>query len=114
TVEREVAGLEVLEREAADGAGQRLGEGQRWPLGDLDVGDAIGERQGGLEGLGEALLDALPPDETVDDDLDRVLVVAIELDLLGQFPDLTVDAGAGEALLDRKSTRLNSSHVKIS
>ena len=46
---------------------------------DLDLGDALGELQRGLERVGEPALDAGAAHQPVDDDLDRVLLVALEL-----------------------------------
>ena len=45
------------------------------PRNDLDLGDTLGEAQGGLERVGEPTLDARAANEPVDDDLDRVLLV---------------------------------------
>ena len=65
---------------------------------DLDLGHALGELQRRLEGVGEPALDALAPDEPVDDDLDRVLLVAGEVDLVAEVDEVAVDPGPGEAL----------------
>ena len=65
---------------------------------DLHLGHAVGQLQRGLERVGEAPLDAVAPHEPVDDDLDRVLLVAGQLDLVGGLVDLAVDPGPGEAL----------------
>ena len=65
---------------------------------DLDFGDTLGELQRGLERVGEAPLDARAPHEPVDDDLDRVVLVALELELRRQVDELAVDPGAREAL----------------
>jgi hypothetical protein len=45
------------------------------PRDDLDLGDTLGETQGGLERVGEPTLDARAANEPVDDNLDRVLLV---------------------------------------
>ncbi len=103
-VEREVAGSQLLVGATALGAGQVLAEGERLGLGlvapgdDVDLGDAVREAQRGLERIGQATVDALPLDEPVDDDLDGVLLVAGQLDLVGELVELSVDPGPGEAL----------------
>ena len=70
---------------------------------DLDLRDALGETQRGLERVGEAPLDARATHEAVDDDLDRVVLVAGEplgtRRQLGQLDQLAVDPGPREALL---------------
>ena len=65
---------------------------------DLDLGDAFGELQRGLERVGEPALDAGAAHEPVDDDLDRVLLVPLELELGRQVDDLAVDPGPRVAL----------------
>src|SRR5215207_1317989 len=113
-VEREIAGRELLERQPAIRARQMLREGQHLavlvvllltlPRHDLDLGDSFGEAQRGLERIGQAPLDAVAPYQPVDDDLDRVLLVAgeapagIPLEEFGQLDDLAVDSGPGEPL----------------
>ena len=73
-----------------------LAERQGRPVFDDDVGDAVGQPQRRLERIGQASFDAVFPDEPVDDDLDGVLVVAVERDVSGQIPHLAVDPGAAE------------------
>ena len=104
-VEREVARRELLERQPAVHAREVLGEHERLGgsrllvLGDdLDLGDAFGELQRGLERVGEPALDAGAAHEPVDDDFDRVLLVPLELELGRQIDDLTVDPGPRVAL----------------
>ena len=46
---------------------------------DLDLGHTLGELQRGLERVGEPALDAGAAHQPVDDDLDRVLLVPLEL-----------------------------------
>ena len=67
---------------------------------DLDLGHALGQPQGGLEGVGEPALDALPADQAVDDHLDGVHLVAGQPVGLGggQVAHLAVDPGPGVAL----------------
>ena len=52
----------------------------------------------GLERISEPALDPGPPNETVDDDFDLVLLVAFERQLRRQVDDFTVDPGPREAL----------------
>src|SRR5690606_41286199 len=77
---------------------------------DLRVGDVLvhglHQLEDGLAPLGVAL------ERLQSGDLDDRNVVARELVLAEQLADLELDQL--EDLLDRKSTRLNSSHVKIS
>ena len=87
-------------------AGEVLREGQRLRCGlplrghDLHLGDSLREAERGLERIGEAPLDAGTPHEPVDDDFDRVLLVAGErAPSSAQLDDLTVDSRPGESLL---------------
>ena len=64
----------------------------------LHLGHAVGQPQGRLQRVGEAPLEAVAHDEAVDDDLDGVLLVAGQVDLVGELVHLAVDAGAGVAL----------------
>ena len=68
---------------------------------DLDLGDALGEAKRGLERVGEATLDSGPAHQTVDDDLDRVLLVARQRELVGEVVHLAVDPGTRVALRRR-------------
>ena len=65
---------------------------------DLHLGHALGDAQRRLERVGEPSLDAVSTHEAVDDDLDRVLLVAFEIHLVGELVELAVDDGPGEAL----------------
>ncbi len=65
---------------------------------DLDLGDAFGQLQRGLQRVGEAAFDARPPHQPVDDDLDLVLLVPLELELGREVDDLAVDPSARESL----------------
>ena len=65
---------------------------------ELHLGHAVGQAQGRLERVGEAALEAVAHDEPVDDDLDGVLLVAGQVDLVGELVHLAVDPGAGVAL----------------
>ena len=65
---------------------------------DLDLGDTLGELQRGLERVGEPAFDAGAAHEPVDDDLDRVLLVALELQLGREVDELTVDPRPREPL----------------
>ena len=89
-VEREVAGCQFLERLAIAGPGQVLAEHDRVRLDRLPVlvelliprwqhlylGDALRQRQSRLHRLGQAMLDALPQHQSVDHDLNGVLLVS--------------------------------------
>ena len=111
-VEGEVARGQLLEGAVAVGAGQVLGEGEgvvglavvgaadrlAVALHELHLGHAVGQAEGRLERVGEAALEAVAHDEPVDDDLDGVLLVAGQVDLVGELVDLAVDPGPGVAL----------------
>ena len=100
-VEREVPRLELVEREPVERARQGLAVG-------LDVLAVVGlhrdrdeplrQLQGRLDRVRDPPPDVRLGDEPVDDDLDRVLVVAGEPDRLGQLADLPVDPGPDEPL----------------
>ena len=106
-VEREVAWGELFVARSADRAGEVLTERElildlTILAHDLDLGDALGELERGLEAVGESPLDALAPHQPVDDHLDRVILVTgqrfVALQEIVDVDDLTVDAGADEAL----------------
>jgi len=60
--------------------------------------DAVGQAQRGLEGLGQALLQVGTHLETVDHDLDGVLLLLVQLGQVVEFVELAVDPRADEAL----------------
>ena len=101
-VEGEVAGGQLLEGLAVGRPGQVLGEDQQLGLGvagqQLDLGHALGQAQRGLERVGQPPFDAGAQHQPVDDDLDRVDLVAAEVDLAAQLVLLAVDHDPGEAL----------------
>ena len=125
-VEGEVAGRQLVEGQAAGGAGEVLGEGEglaldtafggeatvlcgghpRTPgiLGhDLDLGHPFGQPQRRLQRVGQAALDTRPAHEPVDDHLDGVLLVPRQAGASNlcssELEDLAVDPGPGVALL---------------
>ena len=81
---------------------ERLGLRLALPRHDLDLGDTVGEAERRLERVGEAPLDAFLQHETVDDDLDLVVLVLREplvaLQELVDVDRLAVDAGPHVAL----------------
>jgi hypothetical protein len=97
-VEAEVAGLQLVEGQPAHRAGQVLGEGEGGPFDHIDIHHPVGQVEGGLDALGEPLVDPGLRHQPVDHHLDGVLVVAVEADVLGEVPHLPVDPGPGEAL----------------
>ncbi len=64
----------------------------------MHLGHAVGEAQRCLERIGEPAIDAVALHEPIDDDLDRVHLVAGQVGLVGQLVDLAVDPGTSEAL----------------
>ena len=83
-VEGEEPRLDLLDGEAADRAGE-LGAEHRAlaAVGVLRVGDAVGQRQRGLEAVGEARRDAVAHHHAVHHHLDVVLQLLVELRRLG-------------------------------
>jgi len=69
----------------------------RLEVDQVDQDQPVGQAQGSLDGVGQALTHALAHDEAVDDDLDVVLELLVELGHLTQPVGLAVDAHAGEA-----------------
>ena len=85
----------------------------------LDLGDAIGQLQRGLERVSEPALDPVAANEPVDDDLDLVLLVTsqslVALEELGDVDDLAVDPGphislTGEIFQQRVVVALATAH----
>ena len=68
-------------------------------IGGVEIGEAFGELERGLEAVGEARLDAFADDDAVDHDLDVVLVFLVERGGVLDRVELAVDADAGEARL---------------
>ncbi len=105
-VERKEPGRQFFKREAAIDAGQRLRERQfarraaartLRRLGE-NRGDSAGKTQRGFDRVGQPLADVGLHDQTIDDHLDRVLLLLVEVDLVAQFARLAVDPDAREAL----------------
>ncbi len=100
-VERKQTRLEFGQAVAADIAGEAVGEHQLLAAAVVhpgDAGDAVGQAQRGLEGLGEPQAHVVLDAEAVDDSLDRMLPPQVELRWLVEFVYLAVDARANEAL----------------
>ena len=85
-VEREVSRRQLVEADVVEGASEVLAEHD--VLGgivdEIDCRDSVGQLQRSLDRVVQAAPDALFENETVDDDVDVVLVITIEPDLLGQ------------------------------
>ena len=123
-VEREVARSRLVVAGAARRAGEVLAEREDLALAavgrdQLDLGDAVGQLQRGLQRVGETTLDAVATDETIDDDLDLVLLVPgeplVALQELGDVDDLAIDPGphvalAGEVFQQRVVVALAAAH----
>ena len=56
--------------------------------------NALGQTQRGLDRIGQTLADAVADHQTVDDHLDRMLLLLGQLDLVGQLVHLAVDQSA--------------------
>ncbi len=115
-VEREIPRRRLLEAQPAVGASKMLAEGDpllTLSVGDLggllggpargrheDLGGAAGQLERGLDGFGEPVPDAVAPHQSVDHDLDGVLLVASERQIapVGQLEGHPVHPHAGEPL----------------
>ncbi len=80
------------------GTGEALGERELLPVHDGDGHEALGERQRGLHGVGQAVAKVGLHGEPVDHHLDRVLELLVELDLFLEQPLLAVHLHARESL----------------
>ena len=96
-VEGEEAGLELAEARAALGAGVALGIEGGFPALRLDLHQAAGFLEGDLHGVAEPLPFRVLGGHLVDEELDEVLVVALELGDGVQLVERPVDANLGEA-----------------
>ena len=85
-----------------DDAGQPPREQLIAALERVDDDDLVGEVERHLERLRQAALDAGLHDQPIDDDVDVVVAAAIELDVLVERSELTVDARLGEAALAQR------------
>ena len=101
-VEGEQLGFQLADRVAADRAGEARREDD---LLDILVlvhrcyqGDTVGQGQGGLERLGQALLEVRANLEAVHHHIDAVLLLLIQLRHFVEFVELAVDPGADETL----------------
>ena len=97
-VEGEDARLELRQRDAVLRAGEVLGERQRVSVDDVDHDETLRERRRGLDRLRQPLPQVRLHRQAIDDDLDRVLVLLVELDLLLEQPLLAVDLDPREAV----------------
>ena len=86
-VEREDARLQLGHRGAAVQAGEALGEGLDLAgVHQLEVHQALGQADGGLDRVGQPLAQVRAHDQPVDHDRDVVLVALVEVELLLQAP----------------------------
>ncbi len=103
-VEREQARRDFRERRAAVRTGVVRREDLLRPVGDGQDDQPPRDARRRLDRVREALAVLLVlaglGDEAVDDDLDRVLLLFVELRRIVEVDELPVDAGAQEALLD--------------
>ncbi len=83
-----------LERGGDAGA---LGPGGVGNVGGVEIGEALGQLQRGLEAVGEAGFDAFADDDAVDDHFDVMLVFLVERGGVLDLVERAVDADAGEA-----------------
>ena len=98
-VEGEDARLELGHRGAAVQAREALGEGLDLAgVHQLEVDQALGQADRGLDRVGQPLAQVRAHDQPVDHDRDVVLVALVEVELLLEPPQLAVDLDAGVAL----------------
>ncbi len=117
-VEAEVPRRRLLERASVLRAGVLLAVDAvlllRRRVGQVDEQDPLGEPQHRLDRVGHpagvrprvAVVIGLAHDDAVDDDVDRVLVLLVELDVLVEVAQLPVDPDADEARLLRAGEEL--------
>ena len=99
-VEGEQAGLDLVDGEARDRAGE-LGREDRAvaAVGVLRDRDPFGQREGGLQRIGEPVAGIRPDHQTVDDNLDVVLELLVERGHRVDVVQRPVDLDPGETLL---------------
>ena len=68
-------------------------------VGEFGDGEAVGELQRRLDGIGQARAEVGAHDDAVDDDVDVVLVLLVERRRVGDLVEGAVDLDALEALL---------------
>ncbi len=107
-VEGEQARLDFRDRETGNRAGEFFGKHQpAWLalvvflIGQFGNGDAVGDGQSGLQGIGETRGDIATDVKAVDDDINVMLELFIERRRIRDFIKLTVDPGALEAALHK-------------
>ena len=98
-VEREHARGHLGQRDAALDARELVGEDLRLRPLDVDHQHALGEAQGGFDGIGKPAADIVLHDQAIDHDLDVVLLILVERDVGREVAQFAVDAHAHVALL---------------
>ncbi len=98
-VEREQPWRDLRIADPALRAGELLREELVVALERRHLDDAARELGRQLDGVGEALADAVLAHEAVDEDLDRVLLRLLELGRVGQLVQVAVDVGAHEPVV---------------
>ena len=91
-VEREGARRHLRHAQPAVDAGEPPREQPIAALVRVDDDDVLGQVQGDVDRFGQPALDAAADDQAIDDDFDRVIAAAIQLDVLFERAELTVDA----------------------
>ena len=100
-VERKHTRRKLFHADAVLRAGIILREEDILPVHDADDDQTVGQAGGGLDGIREAGTDVRTDDQTVDDDLDIMLLVFFELEFFGQIIDDAIHAHADKATLAR-------------
>ena len=90
----------MRDADAAIGAGQARGVKGLVSVDHGDQDEAPAELHGESDGHFQAMLDAGLHQQSVDDDLDGVVLALVETKVVFEIDQFAIDAGAGEAVLD--------------
>jgi len=96
-IEGEHAGRQLLDARPMLGAGVVLRKEQVFPIHHADDHQAVGQRGRGFCGIGQTRANVGPNDQTVDHNVDRVLLVLFELDGFGKIIQNSVHPNADKA-----------------
>ena len=101
-VERERTRGHLRHRDAAADTRELAGEELIATVEGVDDNDLVGKRERGLERFGQPSLDTRLDDQSIDDDLDRVVAATIELEVFVERTELTIDARLAVAALPQR------------
>ena len=95
-LKEKIRGCSSGQRDAVLGTRELLAEQHAVAVDHVHRDEPVGQRRGGLDGLGQPLAQIGLEDQPVDHDLDRVLELLVEDDLLLEEQRLAVDLDPGE------------------